>query len=185
MIFMRFILTLLLPFSFFTTSFSQKLPPKSPCLTDEAYRQFDFWIGKWDAYNLKGQKSGESKITLILDSCVILEEWSSLTFPNGFVYEGKSFNTYNSKEKQWQQNWTDNMGGNIHYVKGKLEDNKMVFETEPFQFSPDTMAIMRLTFFNLGPDKERQFSQISKDNGNTWTTQYDLEYRRKVKSAID
>jgi len=41
------------------------------------------------------------------------------------------------------------------------------------------MAIMRLTFFNLGPDKVRQFAQISKDNGNTWATKYDLEYRRK------
>jgi hypothetical protein len=182
---MRFILTLLLPLSFFTSSFSQKFPPKSPCLTDEAYRQFDFWIGDWDVYNLKGQKSGDSKISLILDSCVILEEWSSLTLANGFVYKGKSFNTYNSKEKQWQQNWTDNMGGNTHYVKGKFNGDKMVFETEPYQYSADTMAIMRLTFFNLGADKVRQFSQISKDSGVTWATQYDLEYRRKKENSAD
>ena len=58
----------------------------------------------------------------------------------------------------------------------------MVFETGPYQYSKDTMAIMRLTFFNLVPDKVRQFAQISKDNGNTWATQYDLEYLRKKKN---
>ena len=176
---MKYFLILLFSFFSFQTSFAQTLPRKSPCLTEAVYRQLDFWIGDWDVYNLKGKKAGDSKISLILDSCVILEEWTSKTLPNGFVYKGKSINTYDAKVGQWQQNWTDNVGGNTHYVKGKFEDNKMVFETDPYQYSKDTMAIMRLTFFDLGPDKVRQFAQISKDNGNTWATQYDLDYRRK------
>jgi len=182
---MKYFFILFISFSSFQSSFTQSLPRKSPCLTDPVYRQLDFWIGEWDVYNLKGKKSGDSKISLILDSCVILEEWTSMTLPNGFVYKGKSINTYDAAAKQWQQSWTDNVGGNTHYLKGKFEENKMVFETDPYQYTEDTIAIMRLTFFNLGPDKVRQFAQMSKDNGKNWATQYDLEYRRKKEETRD
>ena len=160
---------------------AQSLPPASPCLTDKIYRQFDFWIGEWEAYNLKGKKSGDSKISLILDSCVILEEWTSVAVPGGFLYTGKSFNSYNATTKQWEQHWIDNVGGGTNYVHGKYEDKKIIFLTDPFPFSKDTMAISKLTFFNLGPDRVRQLGEISKDNGTTWATQYDLDYRRKKK----
>ena len=33
--------------------------------------------------------------------------------------------------------------------------------------------------YNLSPDKVRQHFEITKDNGLTWKTEYDLEYRRK------
>ncbi|MFT3908135.1 MAG: hypothetical protein QM737_01815 [Ferruginibacter sp.] len=160
---------------------AQALPPASPCLTDKIYRQFDFWIGEWEAYNLKGKKAGDSKISLILDSCVILEEWTSVAVPNGFLFSGKSFNSYNATTKQWEQHWIDNVGGGTNYVRGKYEDKKIIFLTEPFQFSKDTMAINKLTFFDLGPDRVRQLGEISKDNGKTWVVQYDLDYRRKRK----
>jgi hypothetical protein len=55
----------------------------------------------------------------------------------------------------------------------------MQFETLPFQWKKDTIAIRKLTFFNLSKDKVRQLGEISKDNGVTWKTEYDLEYRRK------
>jgi hypothetical protein len=37
----------------------------------------------------------------------------------------------------------------------------------------------RLTFYKLGADKVRQHGERSDDEGKTWTTEYDLEYRRK------
>lgn len=150
-----------------------------PCSANPVYRQFDFWIGQWDVYGKKGKKAGDSKISLILDSCVILEEWTSTSAPNGVTYSGKSFNTYNSTSSQWQQTWVDNAGTTTEFLKGKYEDGKMIFETYPFQFSKDTMAIRKLTFFNLGTDKVRQLGEITKDNGATWSVEYDLEYRRK------
>ena len=165
----------------FTIVEAQQLPPASPCTSDKIYRQFDFWIGDWEAFNLKGKKAGDSKISLILDSCIILEEWTSAAVPGGFFYKGKSFNTYNATTKQWQQTWVDNVGGNTQYVEGKFEDKKIIFQTAPWLFAKDTMAINRLTFFDLGVDKVRQFAQISKDAGRTWVIQYDLEYRRKAK----
>lgn len=176
---MRYIFCIIIILFSFKQSPGQAMPPPSACLTDKVYRQFDFWIGNWEAFNLKGNKAGDSKISVILDSCIILEEWSSVPVPGGFVYKGKSFNTYNASTKQWQQNWVDNVGGSTYYSFGKFDDMKIIFQTDPVQFSKDSIVISKLTFFNLGYDKVRQLGEISKNNGQTWLTQYDLEYRRK------
>ena len=149
------------------------------CTTNPVYRQFDFWIGQWNVYATNGKKAGDSKISLILDSCIILEEWTSTSTQQGQTYTGKSFNTFNSTTGQWQQTWVDNFGGTTEFLKGKYEHDKMVFETNPFKFSEDTVATRRLTFFNLGADEVRQLGEITKDNGSTWAPEYDLEYRRK------
>lgn len=152
---------------------------KTPCSSDPEYRQFDFWIGEWEVYAKSGKKAGDSKIELILDSCVIIENWKSSSARNGFFYSGNSFNTYNTATKQWQQTWVDNMGGTTEFLQGHYESNKMTFVSRPFPFSNDTLAIRRLTFYNLAPNRVRQHGEISKDNGTTWMTEYDLEYRRK------
>ena len=152
---------------------------KTPCTTDPVYRQFDFWIGEWDVYAKNGKEAGDSRIDLILDSCIILENWKSANVSQGVYYAGKSFNTYNSVSKQWQQTWVDNVGGSTEFLEGHFENNKMIFQTKPFQFSKDTVAVRRLTFYNLDVNKVRQHGEISKDGGITWSTEYDLEYRRK------
>jgi len=151
---------------------------QKPC-SAPAYRQFDFWIGEWDVYAPTGTKAGDSKISLILDSCIILEEWTSAGSNQGLRFAGKSFNTWNKNTKQWQQTWVDNTGGSTEYLEGKYDAQKIIFQTKPFPFSKDTIAVRKLTFFNLSPDKVRQFAEITKDNGVTWQTEYDLEYRRR------
>lgn len=149
-----------------------------PC-SDPEYRQFDFWIGEWEAFGKNGKKAGDSKISLILDSCIILEEWTSASVSRGIRYAGKSFNTYNALTKQWQQTWVDNVGGSTEYLQGSYENGKIIFKTNPFLMTKDTMAVRRLIFFNQGKNTVRQLGEISKDNELTWTTEYDLEYRRK------
>jgi len=151
---------------------------QKPC-SNLVYRQFDFWIGEWEAFGINGKKAGDSKISVILDSCIILEEWTSSNMTQGIRYAGKSFNTYNNTTKQWQQTWVDNVGGSTEFLTGKYENEKITFLTSPFPVSKDTMAIRRLTFYDMGKEKVRQLGEISKDNGDHWVTEYDLEYRRK------
>lgn len=153
---------------------AQRLPCSSP-----QFRQFDFWIGEWDVFGKTGQKAGDSKISLILDSCIILEEWTSANMQQGLRYAGKSFNTWNAATKEWQQTWVDNRGNTTAFTHGKYEEKKIIFNTDPFPFSKDTIAVRRLTFFDLGKDKVRQLGEITKDKGATWVTEYDLEYRRR------
>jgi hypothetical protein len=159
---------------FITAAQAQKLPCSNP-----VYRQFDFWIGEWEAFGLDGKKAGDSKISLILDSCIVFEEWTSASLQQGLRYAGKSFNTYNASTKQWQQTWVDNVGGTNEYMQGKFENNQIIFSSVPFKISKDTMAIRKMTFTNISTAKLRQHGEISKDNGITWSTEYDLEYRRR------
>ncbi len=159
---------------FITATQAQKLPCSNP-----VYRQFDFWIGEWEAFGLDGKKAGDSKISLILDSCIIFEEWTSASLQQGLRYAGKSFNTYNASTKQWQQTWVDNVGGTNEYMLGKFENNRIIYISTPFKISKDSMAIRKMTFTNVNADKLRQHGEISKDNGVKWSTEYDLEYRRK------
>jgi hypothetical protein len=150
-------------------------PQKTPCTANPVYRQLDFWIGDWDVYGLNGKKAGDSRIELILDSCIILENWKSASSN----YSGKSFNTYNSTSNQWQQTWVDNIGGTLEYLEGNYNNNRMTFQTKPFNFSKDTIAVRKLSLYNLSSDKVRQHFEITKDNGVTWKTEYDLQYRRR------
>src|SRR5260221_319082 len=153
-------------------------PQKVPC-SDTVYRQFDFWIGDWEAFGINGQKTGDSKIELILDSCIILENWTSASVIKGIKYAGKSYNSYNAATKKWQQYWVDNVGGVTEYFDGYYENNKMVLQTVNVKQPDGSFKIQKITFFNLGPDKVRQFGESSMDEGKIWKTDFDLEYRRK------
>lgn len=154
------------------TAQSQTSQPR-PCSTNPEYRQFDFWLGEWEVYGAKG-RAGQSKISMILDSCIILEEW---TGAGG--YTGKSFNTYNAATRQWQQTWVDNVGGTTEYLRGKGEPGKMTFFADKVVGRDGKAFQRRLTFYKLSDDKVRQHGERSADGGKTWTTEYDLEYRKK------
>jgi len=151
---------------------------QKPC-SNAVYRQFDFWIGEWEAFGINGQKAGDSKIELILDSCIILENWTSATINKGIRYAGKSYNTYNAATKKWQQYWVDNAGGVTEYFNGHYEENKMILQTANIKQANGTYKILRMTFSKLDPDKVRQHGESSTDEGKTWKTDFDLEYRRK------
>ena len=149
-----------------------------PC-SGHVYRQFDFWIGQWEAFAPNGKKGGDSKISIILDSCVILEEWTSAGAQQGLIYSGKSFNSYNAATRQWQQTWTDNTGNTTEFLRGEGSYGKIVYYADKVTGPKGEIFMRRLTFTKLSDDKVRQFGERSDDNGNTWTIEYDLEYRRK------
>ena len=151
---------------------------QKPCSQSE-FRQFDFWIGGWEAFGVKGAKAGDSKISVILDSCVILEEWTSANTQQGLIYSGKSFNSYNAATKQWQQTWTDNTGNTTEFLRGEGSPGKIIYYADKVTGSKGENFMRRLTFTKLSDDKVRQFGERSDDGGKTWTVEYDLEYRRK------
>ena len=149
---------------------------RTPCLYKPENRQFDFWVGDWDVLTSQaGSPAGISHIERSIGDCVIWENWTSL---GSSGYSGKSYNIYNPDFKRWEQFWVDNLGGMIHFYGG-IKDGVMDFYTDEIP-QPDGSRLKRhLQFFNLGPDKVRQFSQGSTDGGKTWSVEYDLTYTRK------
>ncbi|MFZ0455398.1 MAG: tetratricopeptide repeat protein [Ignavibacteriaceae bacterium] len=140
--------------------------------------KFNFWVGEWNVYNPQMQKVGDSKIEKILKGAVILENWTGI---NG--YTGKSFNNFNMDKKKWVQYWVDQNSNSI-YFEGNFDSAKKAIVYYSYDHAEDNSPyIRRLTFYNLGADKVRQFSQRSVDKGKTWTTEYDFTYIRKMNDS--
>lgn len=150
----------------------------TPC-DDAEFKQFDFWLGDWDvASSADGTHQGSSHISREMNGCVVWENWTSAGSP----YYGKSYNTWNVNLKRWEQYWVDNAAGVI-FFHGTLKDNAMDYWTDDVPQSTGGTLLRHLQFFNLGPDKVRQFSQGSSDGGKTWHTEYDLTYTRDQSKA--
>lgn len=147
----------------------------SPC-EDPEFKQFDFWVGDWDVSSAAdGTVRGRSHIGKEMGGCVVWENWTS----TGSTYFGKSYNTWNPNLKRWEQYWVDNSAG-VMFFHGSLKDNVIDYWTDDVLQSSGGTLLRHLQFFNLGPDKVRQFSQGSTDGGKTWHTEYDLIYTRTV-----
>jgi hypothetical protein len=146
----------------------------APC-EDGEFRQFDFWIGDWDvAPAAGGMQQGSSHVVKEMGGCVIWENWTSAGGP----YFGKSYNTWNVNLKRWEQYWVDNAAGVI-FFHGGLKDGVMDYWTDDVPQPTGGTLLRHLQFFNLGPDKVRQFSQESNDGGKTWHVEYDFIYTRR------
>jgi tetratricopeptide (TPR) repeat protein len=143
-----------------------------PCLYSEKAREFDFWIGQWDVQTAQGQQAGTNNVERIEDGCIILENWTGAAGGTG-----KSLNFYDSSIGKWRQVWVDSFG-NVSEFSGEYRDGAMRFEGETHTQGGGKI-LRRLTFFNLGATRVRQFSERSTDGGKTWTVGYDFTYIRK------
>jgi hypothetical protein len=145
----------------------------TPC-DDAEFKQFDFWLGDWDvAQASDGAHAGTSTISKEMNGCVVWENWTT----TGGPYFGKSYNTWNSNLKRWEQYWVDTSGG-VMFFHGGLKEDVMDYWTDDVPQAAGGTLLRHLQFFNLGSDKVRQFSQGSSDGGKTWHIEYDLIYTR-------
>ena len=141
-----------------------------PCAKPE-YRQFDFWLGDWDAFDVDqpGVPVARTRVTRILDGCVILEDYVGT---NGL--HGQSFNTYDVPEQEWRQSWVTNHGEFL-LLNGKQHGTEMVF----------------IGHDRSGSGKERQVrgtwkpvtggvcetAVTSLDGGKNWQPWFDIVFR--------
>lgn len=162
--------------------FNYKRSKSIPCNAEE-YRQFDFWIGDWDAFNNKGIKVGDSKISVSLDGCLILEEWKSTMQSDMRKYEGKSFNNYDKPTGKWYQTWIANHGEAINFLSGKFEKDAMTFYSKPYLYAKDTMAIRKLSFTKLVNGEVMQRGEVLHTDNTKIKTDFEFIYKRKPKDG--
>jgi hypothetical protein len=143
-----------------------------PCKESSPYRGMDFWVGEWEVETAQGRPAGSSRIELVLDGCIVLENW---TGRNG--YAGKSFNLFHADSSKWEQLWVDNQGQLTRY-EGEAKDGNIYYRAERVGSDGKKVPI-RMTFFNVGPDRVRQLGETSADGGTSWSVEYDLVYKRR------
>jgi hypothetical protein len=89
--------------------FDQLGAPNAPSrgCTAPPYRQFDFWLGNWDAYATVGQSklAGTNVVKSKLGGCVVEENWTG-----GKLGRGRSLNFYDASTKTWSQMWVSSGG---------------------------------------------------------------------------
>jgi hypothetical protein len=166
---------LLMTFCLFAASPAlAQTPLPSPCANQPEFRQFDFWVGEWDV-TVQGKPAGTNSVQLILDKCVVFENWTGARGLNG-----KSFNVYHAAKKQWQQFWVDS-GGNVLELAGQFKDGVMTLQGETS--TAQGKVLQRLTFTPLPESRVRQVWESSADAGKTWSVAFDGLYTRKPAAA--
>jgi uncharacterized protein (TIGR02246 family) len=147
-----------------------------PCHTSPEARMFDFWVGEWDVFlnAYPHHQVGTSSIQNVSGECTILENWQS--WNNSFT--GKSQNWFDPATKKWTQLWIGAGGGAQYFREGEYKDGAMRFSF----VQPDAKGYPQpgnFIFYNMGPDMVRQYNEVSKDSGKTFTPVYDFIYKRK------
>jgi tetratricopeptide (TPR) repeat protein len=144
-----------------------------PCAHRSENRQMDFWIGDWEVTRTsEGTLAGTNRITLDNGDCVLYEHWESARYGTG-----QSMNYYDPVTKKWHQSWVDDQG-EVSIFDGGFRDGAM--RLEGYRQGTDGARIpARLTLTPMPDGSVRQLGENSEDGGKTWSTTYDLTYRRK------
>lgn len=143
--------------------------PSSPCRTDPAYREFDFWLGEWNVTS-DGNQAGVNFITSQLDGCLVEENW---TGAGGG--QGRSMNAYDAATGAWSQYWMDQFGLHLR-LEGGIESGAMVMQG-PRALPSGGFAIDRITWTPEANGDVNQFWAFSLDDGATFpATVFDGDY---------
>lgn len=145
--------------------------PPPACATPE-YRQFDFWVGRWDVYPTGQDKLvAHSLIERLYGGCAIRENWMPLQ--GG---DGGSLNNYVAGEG-WRQTWLDSSGARVEFRGGW--DGKAMVLTGLWAgvLGPGKDALVRMTYTRDAQGWVRQFGEASQDGGKTWSVNFDLTYK--------
>jgi hypothetical protein len=147
-------------------------PPGAPasCATP-AYRQFDFFAGDWDTYDVAAPSKlvARNKVTLILGGCVVHEVYRQT---DGLV--GESFSLYDTSRGGWHQSWVTNRGS-LLLLDGGLDGDRMAL-TATEKSSDGTTSLLRGVWRREGT-AVRETAERSTDGGKSWTPVFDIVFR--------
>jgi hypothetical protein len=140
------------------------------CSTPE-YRQFDFFAGDWDTYDVQAPDKvvARNTVQVMLDGCVVHEDYRQ---DDGL--HGESYSLYDATRKVWHQSWVTNRG-DLLLLDGGMQGNRLVFQgVERKVGKPD--AQVRVTWYPQG-DGVRETAERSLDGGRTWTPEFDILFK--------
>ncbi len=144
--------------------------PTKHCAT-AAYRQFDFFIGDWETYDVTDSVKSVARnhVSRMLDGCAVREVYTQY---DGL--QGESFSTYDSSRRLWHQSWVTNHGS-LLLMDGGLNGANMVF-TGTVVDSAGSKSLIRVTWFPKH-GSVRETAVRSTDNGKSWQPVFDIVFR--------
>ena len=143
----------------------------SPKCATPAHRQFDFWAGDWDGYDVgaEDEPAARVRVDVVLDGCALHEVYQGT---NGLV--GQSLSAYDAARQAWHQTWVTNRG-QLLMVGGSLQGDALVFEgTSP---AADGRPVEIRVVFKPDAAGVHQTARTSADGGKTWEPLFDMVFR--------
>jgi hypothetical protein len=149
---------------------SAESPKPLSCVTPE-YRQFDFWVGDWEAFEVDNPTTvvARTQVDRILDGCVLRENYEGTD-----GHRGQSFSIYDASRKTWQQSWVTNRG-QLLVIEGRIEGDEMVLSGVDRAADGKERRI-RGTWKPVNGGV-RETAITSTDGGKTWEPWFDLMFR--------
>ena len=141
-----------------------------PC-SAPAYREFDFWLGDWDVFEIGGStREARATVTRVQNDCGLREQYEGADGSSG-----ESLSMYDPSTAEWQQTWLSNRG-QIVVIHGALQGEAMILSG-----TDDTGGGHRLVRGVWKPDSAgvRETAERSSDDGKTWTPWFDLSFRKR------
>jgi ketosteroid isomerase-like protein len=135
------------------------------------YRQFDFWVGDWDAFDSDRPNvvAARLRVDKILDGCVLHEDYQGVD-----GHRGESFSIYDASRKVWHQSWVTN-SGQLLVIEGRMEGGKMVLDgTDRTEAGAERHVRGNWESVSGGV---RETAVRSVDGGKTWEPWFDMMFR--------
>ncbi len=161
---------------------SPALRAATPACDAAPFRQFDFWLGAWDVYDV-GSPELQARVTVtpVQGNCGLREQYQD-TAGNS----GESLSMYDPTTARWQQTWLSSRG-QIIFLDGKLEgqpDTKPGAATMALKGTDHSANQQRQVRVTWKPEKDavRETAERSSDNGKTWVPWFDLLFKHAAKS---
>lgn len=142
---------------------------KQSFCTAPEYRQFDFWLGDWDAYELgSAVPEARVKISSVLGGCAVREEYDAAD-----GHQGESLSIYDKSRGIWHQSWFTNRGQFLA-IEGSFSDAAMVL-TGSDRTADGEKRLVRGRWRAEGKNvRETAWRSI---DGKTWQQWFDLEFK--------
>lgn len=147
---------------------------KSESKPEEA---MDFWVGEWSCKGKSRNAPGKDEWTATTAKNSIKREFKGRVIQENFSmagFEGKSWTVWNPNRKIFQQTWVDDSGSYIA-LEGGLDGDKVVLNQ---LLGPMAPFKMRMVFQNFTSNGFQWLWQRSTDEGKTWETQWELNYKK-------
>jgi len=166
-----FLVALTVVVTFADVAVSSPVAVASGC-TAEEYRQLDFWLGDWDAFDADepSQAIARTHVDLIAGGCAVHELYEQT---DGLI--GDSILSFDAVRKGWQQTWVTNRGS-LMVIFGDFKSGSLILEGE-VHLKDGRSVLQRITWKVEGSDV-RESAVMSKDAGKTWQPAFDVLFRK-------
>jgi hypothetical protein len=151
-------------------SMSPSDSPKPAACPAPEYKQFDFWVGDWDAFDVGSTVVvARLKVHPLLDGCALREQYEGTD-----GHKGESLSIYDASRKVWHQSWVTNRG-ELLVIEGGFKDGEMILTGADRTAEGRERGVRGI--WKAEGAGVRETAVRSTDGGKTWQPWFDLIFR--------